>query len=118
MFLDASLQLLLKSGVDSSIKIDGKEYCPTKQGVNMVTINFLDFKISKGRAFSLSSSLAAVNLLAELKKHRKSELVILTTQGDMSEFFEGMHCLAKLVIFFMYMVLQVQLIKDTLCLLA
>ena len=56
----------------------------------MVTISFLDFKISKGRAFNLSSTLDAVNFLAELKKHRKNELVILTTQGNISVFCKGM----------------------------
>ena len=60
-----------------------------KHGVNVVTINFLDFKISKGRAFDLSNPFSTVVLLAELKKHRNGELVILTTQGNMSSFSKG-----------------------------
>ena len=97
LFSDASLQLYVRSGLESNIKIDGKEYCPMKHGVNMVTINFLDFKISKGRAFNLCSTLDAVNFLAELKKHRKNELIVLTTQGDLSGFCKGMNCLFELL---------------------
>eukprot|EP00795_Rhopilema_esculentum_P004910 gene4910-21245_t len=98
-FTDASLQLSLKAGIDSSIKIDGKEHSPVKHGINMVKINFLEYKISRGRAFDLGNLTDAASLLAELKNLKHNELFIMTTQGEVNSFMkevQGMNILTAL----------------------
>ena len=84
------MQVDLKSGLDSNIRIDGKEHSPMKHGINLVTVDFLNFKIGKGKAFDLGSPVDAVNLLAELKNHRQNELLLLTTQGKVNSYITGL----------------------------
>lgn len=71
----------LSSGMDASIIIDGTEHCPGKQGVNTVSLDFVNFKYSKGLV------LQPEKLDVWLEKTHSESLekwdpIFLVTQGD------------------------------------
>ena len=66
----------------------------------MVKINFLEYKISKGRAFDLENLTDAASLLAELKNLKHNELFIMTTQGEVNSFMKGRQHVALFTLLF------------------
>ena len=84
------VSLNLKSGRESSIIVEGKEYSPGKFGINLVTIEFSSFLIGKGRVFDVTKSDEIAALVRRIKELQHREVIILTTQGDVNRFLHGM----------------------------
>ena len=82
---DSSINVKLVSGMDASIIIDGTEYCPGKQGINIVSLDFVNFKYSKGLVLQPEkfANYLHDNHFGSLKKWDPAFLV---TQGDCTLF--------------------------------
>lgn len=78
-FLENKMEVSLASGLEGSIIIDGTEHCPGKQGINLVTLDFMKFKYSKGLVVQPHDFLGHVSNCTELLK---SGPLFAVTQGD------------------------------------
>ena len=70
----------LTCGLESSIIIDGKEHCPGKQGINLVSLDFINYKYSKGQVIQPSE--LEVYLTENMDSIKKSDSLFIVTQGD------------------------------------
>ena len=80
------MNVALQSGVESSIRIDGKERCPGKPGVNMVLLDLIEYKFSSG---ILHSDDVLADVLNQFKVMKDSEIIFMVTQGDCMLVSEG-----------------------------
>ena len=80
MLIDAVIDVSLASGIEASIIIDGTEHCPGKQGINLVSLDFINYKYSKGKVIQPSELQAFVSTHFESMK--ESDPVFVATQGD------------------------------------
>jgi len=86
-FSEAVIKVELVSGLEGSIKIDGTEYCPGKQGVNLVSLDFINYKYSRGKVIQPEELEEFVN--NHMTSWKKSDPVFVVTQGDCSVLQEG-----------------------------
>ena len=80
-FLDNCIDVKLSSGMDASIIIDGTEYCPGKQGINIVSLDFVNFKYSKGLVLK-PEKFDVYLQKTQCESLKKWDPVFLVTQGD------------------------------------
>lgn len=75
------IDVKLSAGLDGSIIIDGTEYCPGKQGINIVSLDFIRYKYSKGKVLQPDQleKYMVENYIDTLKKW---DPVFIVTQGD------------------------------------
>ena len=80
-FLDTALDVKLTAGMDGSVIVDGTEYCPGKQGINIVSLDFINFKYSKGLVVQPEKF---KHYLKDSEQHtsKKWDPIFLVTQGD------------------------------------
>ncbi|XP_047128177.1 uncharacterized protein LOC100208776 [Hydra vulgaris] len=86
-YLDLSLNVKLTCGLESSIVINEKEYCPGKQGINLISLDFLNYKYSKGLVIQPSELEAYLN--ANMDSLKKSDSLFIVTQGDCTVLEQG-----------------------------
>ena len=82
------------AGTEGSIIIDGTEHCPGKQGVNLISLDFVNYKYSKGRVIRPEELQAFV--ASHFESWKKSDPVFVVTQGDCTVLFEGSVCILTL----------------------
>lgn len=81
IIIEERIDVRLSAGLDGSIIIDGTEYCPGKQGINIVSLDFIRYKYSKGKVLQPHKleDYMVENYIDTLKKW---DPVFIVTQGD------------------------------------
>lgn len=80
-FLDSVIEVQMQAGMDGSIIIDGTEYCPGKQGINLVSLDFINFKYSKGLVLQ-PGSFEKHMLDNHVHSTKKWDPLFVVTQGE------------------------------------